>query len=310
MNIANLLKYCPKGTKLYSTAFGEVELIDTSSLANTVLVQNNHDTPFTFYSDGSYILDGECILFPSKDQRDWSKFRLPLKRGDIMMDANGECPFIATGEFKTDISPKYICGINSLGNFQLDYAKAGWTSIFYIPASEEAKKKLFDKMAKAGYKWNANTLELEKIKPKFKEGDVVVDRNGDIILVSKANDSRITSNAILYTNGDFIVYSDAITYFVSDINFASIEDKNKLFSALVREGYKYDEKRYRLIKQEFKPFDKVLMRDEDNQTWRVCLFSHYRENLHCPYVCVNCSAYKQCIPYEGNEYLLGTTNNN
>lgn len=310
MNIANLLKYCPKGTKLYSTAFGEVELIDTSSLANTILVQNNHDTPFTFYSDGSYILDGECILFPSKDQRDWSKFRLPLKRGDIMMDANGECPFIATGEFKTDISPKYICGINSLGNFQLDYAEAGWTSIFYIPASEEAKKELFSKIAEAGYKWNANTLELEKIESKFKEGDVVVDRNGDIILVSKTNDSRIISNAILYTNGDFIVYSDAITYFVSDINFASIEDKNKLFSALVREGYRYDEKRYRLIKQEFKPFDKVLIRDEDNQTWRVCLFSHYREDLSCPYVCVGCSAYKQCIPYEGNEYLLGTTDNN
>lgn len=48
MNIANLLKYCPKGTKLYSTAFGEVELFDTSSLTNTILVQNNHDTPFTF----------------------------------------------------------------------------------------------------------------------------------------------------------------------------------------------------------------------------------------------------------------------
>ena len=86
MNIANLLKYCPKGTKLYSTAFGEVELIDTSSLANTILVQNNHDTPFTFYSDGSYILDGECILFPSKDQRDWKE----LKIGDIMMEKNSK----------------------------------------------------------------------------------------------------------------------------------------------------------------------------------------------------------------------------
>ena len=307
MNIANLLKYCPKGTKLYSTAFGEVELIDTSSLANTILVQNNHDTPFTLYSDGSYILDGECILFPSKDQRDWSKFRLPLKRGDIMMKADGTIPFIASGEFYKDTSPKYICGVDSTGYFSIGIY--GWTSEFYILASEEAKKELFKKMAEAGYKWNANTLELEKIELKFKEGDVVVDRNGDIILVSKANDSRIISNAILYTNGDFIVYSDAITYFVSDINFASIEDKNKLFSALVREGYRYDEKQHRLIKQEFKPFDKVLIRNEDNQTWRACLFSHYRKDLSCPYVCVGYSAYKQCIPYEGNEYLVGTTNN-
>ena len=205
MNIANLLKYCPKGTKLYSTAFGEVELIDTSSLANTILVQNNHDTSFTFYSDGSYILDGECILFPSKDQRDWSKFRLPLKRGDIMMDINGECPFIATGEFYQDIAPKYICGINSLGNFQLGYVGVGWTSIFYIPASEEAKKELFSKIAEAGYKWNADILELEKIESKFKEGDIIVDSDGDIALITKIEDSEIRTNAF-YIQMIFLKY--------------------------------------------------------------------------------------------------------
>ncbi len=304
MNIANLLKYCPKGTKLYSTAFGEVELIDTSSLANTILVQNNHDTPFTFYSDGSYILDGECILFPSKDQRDWSKFRLPLKRGDIMMKADGTIPFIASGEFYKDISPKYICGIDITGDFSTGFY--GWTSEFYIPASEEAKKELFNKMAEAGYKWNANTLELEKIEPKFKEGDVVVDRNGDIILVSKANDSRIISNAVLYTNGDFIVYNDAITYFVSDINFASIEDKNKLFSALVREGYKYDKEQHKLIKQEFKPFDKVLVRDDINEKWTIDMFSYYnREDNDYPYVCVG-NHYCYCVPYtEHTAHLIG-----
>lgn len=305
MNIANLLKYCPKGTKLYSTAFGEVELIDTSSLANTILVQNNHDTPFTFYSDGSYILDGECILFPSKDQRDWSKFRLPLKRGDIMMKADGTIPFIASGEFYKDTSPKYICGVDITGHFSTGIY--GWTPEFYIPASKEAKKELFSKIAEAGYKWNADTLELEKIEPKFKEGDVVVDRNGDIILVSKANDSRIISNAILYTNGDFIVYSDAITYFVSDINFASIEDKNKLFSALVREGYRYDEKQHKLVKQEFKPFDKVLVRYKDTDTWEADIYLDYHKEAE--YYCYKCTRmnYHYCISYEGNEYLLGTT---
>ena len=305
MNIVEILKYCPKGTKLYSTAFGEVELIDTSSLANTILVQNNHDTPFTFYSDGSYILDGECILFPSKDQRDWSKFRLPLKRGDIMMKADGTIPFIASGEFYKDTSPKYICGVIITGRFSIGIY--GWTSEFYIPASKEAKKELFSKIAEAGYKWNINTLELEKIEPIFKEGDVVVDRNGDIILVSKANDSRIISNAVLYINGDFIIYSDAITYFVSDINFASIKDKNKLFSALVREGYKYDEKQHKLVKQEFKPFDRVLVRDKDTDTWETDIYLGYNEeDKYYHYKCAS-MIYQFCIPYEGNEYLLDTT---
>lgn len=310
MNIAEILKYCPKGTKLYSTVFGEVTF-DSIDIYEKypILVYKLDDAATSFDEEGRYVkyYNSECVLFPSKDQRDWSKFRLPLKRGDIMMKADGTIPFIASGEFYKDTSPKYICGIDITGHFST--GNYGWTSEFYIPASEEAKKELFNKMAEAGYKWNVDTLELEKIEPKFKEGDIVIDRNGDIILVSKANDSRIISNAVLYTNGDFIVYSDVITYFVSDINFASIEERNKLFSALVREGYRYDEKRYRLIKQKFKPFDKVLMRNEDNQPWRACLFSHYREDLACPYVCVGCSAYKQCIPYEGNEYLLGTTNN-
>lgn len=119
---------------------------------------------------------------------------------------------------------------------------------------------------------------------------------------------RRYSVAVLYRNNVLNVYtSNTVTRSIQLVSIASITDRNKLYSALVREGYRYDEKQHRLVKQEFKPFDKVLIRDEDNQTWRVCLFSHYRKDLSCPYVCVGCSAYKQCIPYEGNEYLLGTT---
>ena len=305
MNIANLLKYCPKGTKLYSTAFGEVELIDTSSLANTILVQNIHDTLFTFYSNGSYILDGECILFPSKDQRDWNKFRLPIKRGDIMMKADGTIPFIASGEFYKDISPKYICGVDSMEQFSTGIY--GWTTQFYIPASKEAKEELFDKMAEAGYKWNTDTLELEKIEPKFKEGDVLINSETNTLFLSVGvmiNDK--IQGYYLFANDKF-----AYSYVsISLLKLASITDRNKLFSTIVKSGYKYDKEQHRLIKQEFKPFDKVLMRNEDNQTWRACLFSHYRKDLYSPYICVGCSAYKQCIPYEGNEYLLGTTDNN
>lgn len=69
---------------------------------------------------------------------------------------------------------KYICGIDADGTFKVSQSDNYWTSEFYIPASEEAKKELFDKMAEAGYRWNADTLELEKIKPRFKEGDILV----------------------------------------------------------------------------------------------------------------------------------------
>lgn len=56
----------------------------------------------------------------------------------------------------------------------------------------------------------------------------------------------------------------------------------------------------------FKPFDKVLVRDNDEGEWYANYFSHYKENNDCPYVCID-NSYIYCIPYEGNEHLLGTT---
>lgn len=59
-------------------------------------------------------------------------------------------------------------------------------------------------------------------------------------------------------------------------------------------------------KHQLKPFDKVLVRDSDNEKWELNLFSHIDEDDS--YFCLR-SYWKQCIPYEGNEHLLGTTNN-
>lgn len=313
MNIAEILKYCPKGTKLYSLVDGEVTL---ENICNTgqysIEVITSVQTSNYFTKDGLLFPNrpnGECVLFPSKDQRDWGKFRLPFKAGDIVMTIDKLTPFIFK-EYVDDTYAHCYCGVDVYDTLRIEApVDTYWTSSFIIPASEEAKKELFDKMAEAGYKWNADTLELEKIESKFKEGDVVIDDQGNLCLVSKIRDDGfITITAALYTNKTLNVYiSNTVTRSIQLVSIASITDRNKLYSALVREGYKYDKEQHLLIKQEFKPFDKVLIRDEDNQTWRVCLFSHYRKDLSCPYVCVGCSAYKQCIPYEGNEYLLATT---
>ena len=56
------------------------------------------------------------------------------------------------------------------------------------------------------------------------------------------------------------------------------------------------------------PFQKVLARDYDHTTWKTDLFGYYIRGDKFPYRCVG-SSYKQCIPYEWNEELLGTDNN-
>ena len=241
MNITNLLEYCPKGTKLYSTVFGEVEFIEVAS-SNNIVIKSPDGNEILFYCDGAYHRNGECVLFPSKDQRDWSKFRLPLKRGDIMMKANGTMPFIASGEFYKDTSPKYICGVNITGHFSTGIY--GWTSEFYIPASEEAKKELFSKIAEAGYKWNADTLELE-IESKFKEGDIIKDNKNNLYLIVDTN-VRPKIGCVLNQDMKLTILDKVTTLDSIKFTLANEEERNILYSALVREGYQYDKKQHKL----------------------------------------------------------------
>lgn len=311
MNIAEILKYCPKGTKLYSLVDGEVTLKKVTDIgACPILVEVKDGTHKYYTRYGLHFTSrsgGECVLFPSKDQRDWKKFMLPVKRGDVMMLTDSTCPFIATGELHNDISFKYICGIDLAGNFQKSYGTGGWTSEFCIPASEEARKKLFDKIAEAGYKWNADSLKLE-IKHEFNEGDVLT-RNNTLFLFTGIIIDNLMLVYCLCSDGTFITCSIS----PSSVKLASITGRNKLVSAMVKGGYRYDTKQHILVlvdaEQKFKPFDKVLVRDFPSQKWSISLFSYYdKENISYPYVCLN-SRYSYCIPYKGHECLVGTTIN-
>lgn len=305
MNIAEILKCCPKGTKLYSTIFGNVEfqkVLDEGIIEVTL----SCGAIERFFKDGLYTDDGECVLFPSKDQRDWSKFRLPFKAGDIVMTIDKLTPFIFK-EYIDDVYAHCYCGVDVYDTLKIEAPiNVYWTSSFIIPASKEAKKELFDKMTEAGYRWNADALELEKIEPKFKEGDVVIDKNNNLHLVSSIDSGFIYAEITLYANGKLDINNNPTGYFNSTITLASKEEKNKLLSFLVREGYKYDKEQHKLIKREFKPYDKVLVRDDVKDFWKTDIYLSYVEKGCYHYRCTT-GHYRLCIPYEGNEYLLGTT---
>lgn len=89
---------------------------------------------------------------------------------------------------------------------------------------------------------------------------------------------------------------------------ASKEIKKKLFKAIKEAGYNWNSKTLELEKIEkvkFKPFDKVLVRDNKNENWSASFFSHYIPSSLWPFRCFNVG-YSYCIPYEGNEHLVGT----
>lgn len=76
LNLVEILKDCPEGTKLYSPIIGEVEFKRIKYCEYPIVTcSKNGNRILSFTKDGLFFLEGECImLFPSKDQRDWSKF--------------------------------------------------------------------------------------------------------------------------------------------------------------------------------------------------------------------------------------------
>ena len=79
IDLTKILKDCPKGTKLYSPIFGEVDFEKIRSDDENAIVITKGDVTASFTKEGFYYADlsEECLLFPSKEQRYWSKFTAP-----------------------------------------------------------------------------------------------------------------------------------------------------------------------------------------------------------------------------------------
>jgi hypothetical protein len=172
INIAELLKGCPKGTKLYSTIFGEVELKEVKDNGRSVciFVTNFYGQEEMFYPDGKYnthYSDSECTLFPSKEQRDWSKF-CPFKDGDVIYVRTRRSDWVSI--FKNDTKHQMLTytdynldNNNFYGSDKEAMALCQKHEILEKRiATEEEKEKLFKVIKDNGYKWNEETKTLEK----------------------------------------------------------------------------------------------------------------------------------------------------
>ena len=82
LNLVEILKDCPEGTKLYSPVFGEVEFESINDIIGPIVVTTNTGNAECFAADGKMhtYYNGECLLFPSKEQRDWSKFNIKKQK--------------------------------------------------------------------------------------------------------------------------------------------------------------------------------------------------------------------------------------
>ena len=87
LNLVEILKNCPEGTKLYSTTYGDVEFIrvnQNDDVYYPIEIKLIDDSINSVTTDGRLCeyYNGECVLFPSKEQRDWSKFKVKKPKFD------------------------------------------------------------------------------------------------------------------------------------------------------------------------------------------------------------------------------------
>ena len=145
IDLTKILKDCPKGTKLYSTIYGEVEfytIAESGFYPITVRTVNGLCPCVTKY--GMYAIDyedrGECTLFPSKDQRDWSKFSAPWLKKE-RFDPYTLKPFDKV-LVRDDYDDVWCCRHFSHIRNQYKEYKYATTSSFYkccIPYNDETK---------------------------------------------------------------------------------------------------------------------------------------------------------------------------
>ena len=83
INIAEILKNKPHGIRLYSPIFGDCTYCYIHGDTNDICVKRQYNVMSYFNFEGLYHTAGECLLFPSKEMRDWSKFA--WKKGDVLV---------------------------------------------------------------------------------------------------------------------------------------------------------------------------------------------------------------------------------
>ena len=316
INIAEILKDKPQGTKLYDLLYNVDVELDTVSTTDTETVvwctneTDNNTTCHRGYSEFGTVRgcpDGLQILFPSKSMRDWSK--LAWKKGDLLTnDCGFQCIF---KEWASDDYTKFNgCYSNSRDGYE------------DVLNTETAKfEKLDDNIAhdyikeierKLGGKLNLETLEIEK-QPEFKDGDIL----------SIQEDEEYYHTILIFKGGaDVYVYFDCfhrvLTYGTkvdgnekSIYHLATEEEKQQLFTALEKEGKAWDAEKKQIVdlkpKWTPKPFDRVITRGDDDSIWTANIFSHI--DRYGKYVTIGCiSGYHHCIPYnEETVKLIGTT---
>lgn len=287
INIAEILKSCPKGMELNCTLFDNVTLggVDTQK-EFPIEIKVDDSNSWYLTKEGCFHIknpSAKCVIFP-KGKTTWEGFQRPFKDGDIIFTRGGKynwvsifkqfsgsscCTYVDLCITNNDLftgTSSYLCTIEEIDTQRL--------------ATEEEKQKLFDAIKANGYKWNEATKTLEKlVQPKFKVGDRIRHKT--------ANENNIYEISKVYDDSYGLVDFTCMLDMKYQDNYELVPNKFDITTLV--------------------PFEsKVLVRAADNQFWRPAIWGV--KQWDWDFCCVvGGDMWEQCIPYEGNEHLLSTT---
>lgn len=283
INVAELLKDCVSGMELDCTICDNIYFDKVTPNMIKCFIKNGTYNTIYFHHDGTYLTtqNAKCVIFP-KGKTTWEGFQRPFKDGDIVTwEDRGSLVACIYKERKNTTSFNHHIALYEGGLGIVVNGEIVLTDDELCLATEEEKQKLFQAIKENGYKWNPKTNNLEKlIEPKFKVGDRI--KKGE----------KIATIVSIYKNLYDVKYDSGIGSFT-----INLQDD------------------WELVPNKFdittlKPFDKVLVRQNNHDTWHIGFFEKYNNRLgRHPFICMYNSIYAQCVPYEENKHLLDTFNN-
>lgn len=157
-----------------------------------------------------------------------------------------------------------------------------------------------------GYPIDKLYIKLKKTET-LEDKDILVGDSGFIFMLDTNGRFKTSMYAGLYTDGRLTFGGAAGQNDIEKFRRANMKERFKLMFALMESK---DNRAIKLLdklngvekKVDFKPFDKVLIKDEESDKWEASFFIRKVGEL---YECMLGLKYEYCIPFEGNEHLLG-----
>ena len=324
IDIYEILKNEEYGTELYTPKCGRVwhsGMANDKDSAKAIWTEDEAGREHFFDKNGKIYKEGEILLFPSKQMRDWSKF---FKKGDVLICYEGKKPYYTIFDgFENNTYRAFK------GKFAHDCYEDKWyqnegnlsTSTFHKLNRADSEIYVTKIEERFGGKLNRETLEIEKpVKLTFEIGKLYVfherDEDGELAIIGELIDKNESEDTLTFGNQ----YEIENENFVTGQAFALRISVNTELREATENEVELFNKHYAIWKKEkearkqsaFKTFDKVLVRCGKGFKWLPAFFIRDRgEDFAARYNVLplhsgKTADFTSCIPYEGHENFAFT----